>query len=241
MWLNNVVERTIRYLKSNLRFRLFLLIFLSIFPGIVLAIYSVITKQQYEGLAILIIGITSVLVAMADSLEGQTGQLKKRANQAALLSEMANEFAIQQDLSALFELIVEKTMALMDTSYASLALFDPMRGDLEIVVVKGFQVPIGTRIQLEEGAIGRAVQTRQPVIIDNDHHREGHLPEFEIHPFSAVIYVPIVYRGELIGVLGVTQSESATRKISQADVHLRSLFAGLAASAIRNARLFEDQ
>jgi GAF domain-containing protein len=90
-----------------------------------------------------------------------------------------------------------------------------------------------------EGAAGRAAQTRQTVIIDDSHLWEGHLPEFEAYPFSTVMQVPLVYQGELIGVLGVAEIGSA-RNYSQAEIHLMTLFAGQAASAIKNARLFVE-
>jgi putative nucleotidyltransferase with HDIG domain len=90
-----------------------------------------------------------------------------------------------------------------------------------------------------EGAVGSAAQTRQPVIIEDYRLWEGRLPEFEKYPFSAVMQAPMVYRGELIGVLGVAETGPA-RKFSQQEIRLLSLFAGLAASAIKNARLFEE-
>jgi putative nucleotidyltransferase with HDIG domain len=106
--------------------------------------------------------------------------------------------------------------------------------------VKGYQVPVGKRIQMGEGAAGRAARTRQPVIINDYQDWEDHLSEFEVHPFSSAMYAPIIYREELIGVLGVAEIEPAARKFSQADAHLLSLFASLVATAIKNVRLFEE-
>jgi putative nucleotidyltransferase with HDIG domain len=285
MWLS----RMIRQIKNSLRFRLFLLVFFSVVPGIFLAIYSVITKQHYEDLEILIIGIAFVLVTwlggdllivkrvnklvelskrlssgdltarsgqtdhfgplgeltqaldqIAASLEEQTKELQKRANEAALWNEMANEISVQEDLSTLLELVVDKMMAFLATSQASLALYDPARDDLEITVVKGYQAPIGKRIQMGEGAAGRAAQARQPVIVNDYRHWEDHLSVFEVHPFSSVMHVPIIYREELIGVLGVAEIGPAARKFSQADAQLLSLFANLVATEIKNVRLFKE-
>lgn len=285
MWLS----RKIKQVRNSLRFRLFLLVLLAILPGILLAIYSVITEQHDEGPVVLVIGIISVLVVwlggeflivkrvnklitlskrlssgdltarssqtdhfgllgelaqaidqMASSLEEQTVQLQQRANQMSVLSEMANSFAIQQDLSTLLELFVEKAMALLVTSQASVTLYDATRDDLEIAVAKGFLVPMGTRIRMGEGAVGCAARTRQLVIINDYQDREDHLSEFEVHPFSPVMYAPIIYREELIGVLGVAKIQPATRKFSQADARLLSLFASLVATEIKNVRLYKE-
>jgi putative nucleotidyltransferase with HDIG domain len=121
-----------------------------------------------------------------------------------------------------------------------MTLYDLARGDLEIAVAKGYQVPVGKRIHMGEGAAGRVAQTRQPVIINDYQDWEDHLSEFEVHPFSLAMYAPIIYREELIGVLGVAEIEPAARKFSQADAHLLSLFASLVATAIKNVRLFEE-
>jgi len=277
-----------RYLRGSFRFRLLLLVFLSIFPGILLTIYSVITKQRHVILEVPLVAIASLIAAwfggnvlilrrvnalvelskrlssgdlaarsgpidrfgflgelaqaidqMAGSLERQTAQLQQHADQVAALSEIAGEFAIFQDLPTLLQRVVEKAMKLLATSHASLALYDPLRGDLELMVMAGFPIPVGTRIRMGEGAAGRAAQTRQTVIIDDNHLWEGHLPEFEAYPFSTVMQVPIVYQGELIGVLGVAEIGSA-RNYNQAEIHLMTLFAGQAASAIKNARLFVE-
>jgi HD-GYP domain-containing protein (c-di-GMP phosphodiesterase class II) len=278
-----------KHIRSSLRFRLFLLIFLAIIPGILLAIYSIITRQQYEILTVLLIATLSFSVAwlggnvlimrqvnalkvvakrlsagdlaarldlvdhfgllgdlaqalyqITGSLEEGNLQLRQRAEEFAILVEMMSEQAIQQDLTVLLQMIVEKAMDLLKVSHATLTLYDPTLDELRVAMIRGFQVPIGTRIHMGEGAIGRASQARQPVIINNYDIWKDRLPEFAAIPVSAMVHVPMVYQKELIGVLGVAELEPSTRKFSQTDVQLLSLFAGQAASAIKIARLFEE-
>jgi putative nucleotidyltransferase with HDIG domain len=52
--------------------------------------------------------------------------------------------------------------------------------------------------------------------------------------------VPLLYGGNLLGVLDVSDIAPSKRTFSEADIRLLSLFAGQAASAIANAQLFED-
>jgi putative nucleotidyltransferase with HDIG domain len=52
--------------------------------------------------------------------------------------------------------------------------------------------------------------------------------------------VPLLYAGNLLGVLDVSDLAPSSRTFSEADIRLLTLFAGQAASAIANARLFED-
>jgi putative nucleotidyltransferase with HDIG domain len=59
-------------------------------------------------------------------------------------------------------------------------------------------------------------------------------------PFRAVVEVPLVYSGDVLGVLAVYQVGESRRKYTKADEHLLSLFASQAAGAVHNARLYES-
>jgi len=273
---------------GSLRFRLFLLIFLSIFPGTLLLIYSIITQQHLEALAIFLIAISSIITfwfggdililrsvsslselskrlssgdltarssqtdslglfgelaqsldRIATSLEDGTAKLKWQNDKSEAFSEIVNELAVQHDISTLLQLIVDKVMTLLNTSYAAISLYDASRSELEIVAVNGSQVPIGTRIRMGESAIGRAAETRQPFIVDQYDLWDGRLLEFEADPFTTVVEVPMLYQDELIGVLGVAETGS-TRQFEQSEMRLMKISAGAAASVVRNARLFEE-
>lgn len=277
-----------RMIKGNLRFRLFLLIFLSIFPGALLLIRSIITQQHQEVLAVFLIAISSIITfwlggdililssvksltelskrlssgdltarasqtdysglfgeiaqtldRIATSLEEKTEKLKSHNDKSEAFSEIVNEFAVQHDLSKLLQLIVDKVMLLLDASYVAISLYDASRSELEFVAVNGFQVAVGTRIRLGEGAVGRAAETRQLVVVDQSGQWEGSLLEFEAHKFTTVAQVPMLYRDELIGVLGVAETGSG-RKFDQSEIRLMKLSAGAAAGAIKNTRLSEE-
>ncbi|HVP22110.1 MAG TPA: GAF domain-containing protein, partial [Anaerolineaceae bacterium] len=197
-------------------------------------------RSDLKDYSYLLGGLAQAFNQMAASLEIQTVQLQQRTEEFAALNEMANELATLQDLSIILERIVSRAMALLGVPHVTITLYDPVRDDLVITMVKGFQLPVGTRIPMGEGATGLAAQTRQPVTVGDYHAWENHLSEFEVFPFSSMMQVPMVYQGELIGVLGVAEIEPGTRKFNQMDVTLLSLFAEQAASAIKNGRLFEE-
>src|SRR5512142_1896096 len=62
---------------------------------------------------------------------------------------------------------------------------------------------------------------------------------YEPAPFRSVVSVPLTYRQERIGVMGVTH-DSETARFTPADQRLLELFANQAAVAIMNARLFRQ-
>ena len=81
----------------------------------------------------------------------------------------------------------------------------------------------------------QVVQTKQGILVNNwkSHHPDPILPK----PILAVMNVPIVLRGQVIGTIEV---HSYTRKqaFAESDLHILSLLASQAAIAIENAHLF---
>lgn len=167
-------------------------------------------------------------------------ETEKRASYFAALSETARDIAVQQDLPALLEMAVERALKLLRVSHGGLYLYDVTQRDLELVVQKGHPVPSGIRLRLGEGMAGRVAQTQQPLSIRDYSHWEHRASQFTEVPFSTVLQVPLLYRGELIGVLSVAEVERATRQFTDEDTHLLSLFASQVAGAVHNTRLLQE-
>lgn len=166
---------------------------------------------------------------------------EQRAQHLALLVATARDVAVQQNLSSLLETIVERARELVGTAHSALFLYDPARRELEFVLQKGYalDVPMGTRLQLGEGLAGRVAQTRQPMFINDYRHWENRAPQFAHLNLSAVLEVPLLYRGELLGVLTVAEV-GAARRFTDEDVHLLMLFASQAAGAVHNTRVWQE-
>lgn len=167
-------------------------------------------------------------------------ETKRRGEEFAVLYATTNDLAKQLDLPALLETTLEHAAALLNVRCGGIYLYDPTREDLELVVGKGTPIPIGTRILLGEGMAGHVAQTRQPFILDDYQTWEQKLPQFDDIPFSASVKVPMLYGGDLIGILSIAEVGPTARKFSEADVRLLTLLASQAASAVHNARLFEE-
>ncbi|HBY94642.1 MAG TPA: hypothetical protein DEP84_11900, partial [Chloroflexi bacterium] len=174
-------------------------------------------------------------------------ELQRRADEFAALYEISRDLSMQHDLPALLEIIVERAMALLKVATGAIYLYDTARGDLVLVVTHGLPLSPGIRLRPDEGAAGYVAQTRQPLIVDDYRTWEGRSPKYEGVPFTAVLQVPMLYSGELIGVLSLTEIETtppssvtAARKYSEADARLLSLFAAQAASAVQAARRLEE-
>ena len=166
-------------------------------------------------------------------------EAERRANEFAVLYEMAGDLATQRDLQSLMDVLVVRAAALLNVRGGALTQYIPERNNLELAVVRGLDLPAGLRLQMGEGLSGRVAETRQPLIIDPYGQWEGRLENPQVEALTSALGVPMLHAGELIGVLTVFEV-GGTHCFTDADIRLLSLFAGQAASALHNARLFDE-
>jgi len=164
---------------------------------------------------------------------------RQSADELAALQSIALDLAAQKELLPLLDTIVERASALLKAPCGFIYLYDPKANELELVVEHGLFVSPGLHLKMGEGMAGQVARTRQPLIVDDYSSWEGRSPQYEAVPYHSIVEVPILFSGQLIGVLGVNDNPQVTRKFEEADARLLSLFAAQAASAVRNARLLQ--
>lgn len=162
-----------------------------------------------------------------------------QADELAALQATTLDLAAQQDLLSLLNTIVERAMALLDAPCGFIYLHNAKTNELELVVEKGLNTPPGLRLRMGEDMAGRVAQTRKPLVVEDYSTWEGRSPHYAAVPYHAVVEVPMLFGGQLIGVLGINEISAAARRYNEADARLLSLFAGQAASVVRNAQLFQ--
>ena len=166
-------------------------------------------------------------------------EARKTAAKFTDLYEIAHDLSGQHDLNELLSLIVERAGSLLNAPISGIYLYDKARNDLYVAVNRGLATSLGIRLAMGEGVAGRVAQTRQPVIVEDHQTWEGHSPQYEGVPLRSILEVPMLYGGELIGVLTVDEIGDSERKFTQDDASLLSLFASQAAAVVYSARLFE--
>lgn len=167
-------------------------------------------------------------------------ETRQRAQEFQALYEAANELAALSDVRLLLQATIEHAAGLFGAANGCVYLYDPVRRDLEVVAVIGQDLPLGTRQALEQGMAGRVASTQLPICVDDYGAWEGGLARYKEFHYAAMMQVPMLDRGELVGVLGVAETAPSGRKFTEADVRLLTLFANQAAAAVHNARLLEE-
>ena len=97
----------------------------------------------------------------------------------------------------------------------------------------------GILVQVGQGVAGKVYQTAQPQIVDNYTAWQGRATVLVSDPPSAVMGLPLILKGTVIGVLTLI-ANSHIRKFTDQDVQQAEMFAAQAAVAIQNARLYEQ-
>ena len=188
---------------------------------------------------------------------------EQRAAQLDAINRISSELASEMgDVDRLLSLITENAVQILNTEAGSLLLADEDSGDLEFrVVIGGNEELVGSRIPAGSGVVGVTVERKKSIIV-NDPARDSRwygdmrataereaiqaieesleLPgddgDFQT---NAILSVPLLAQGgRAIGVLQMVNKRDGSIFV-QEDADLLETFAGQAAIAIENARLFD--
>ncbi len=149
----------------------------------------------------------------------------------------------QLDPDALYEFIFEQISTIIDTSIFQLGLFEDGCYRIVIWVRDGERCPPAEFDLGEgEGLVGWVAQHKQPLLIRNFQSEWQDLPArpryISEHPPSSAIFIPLVTGGQCVGAMAAQSYQ--TGAFSQDDVRRLSIVANQAASAIANARLYQQ-
>ena len=162
---------------------------------------------------------------------------RRLAEQRALLK--AGQ-ALTSDLrvDVVISRLVQELRALVDADAADCWTFAPEGRELVCRAVVGLpESEVGRRIP-QEGTIGEAIASGQPVLRRDFAATEQPPPTGTYAAFEEVMDAPILSFGETLGVLGVCSRDPG--RFDESALRLIEAFASLAAVALRNAEAYEE-
>jgi HD-GYP domain-containing protein (c-di-GMP phosphodiesterase class II) len=179
------------------------------------------------------------LLDPVDSLSVGT-PLEQRLAEYENLLEIGVELAGTLDLASVLDLALEKAEELCRAETSSIWELDQERGELFFRVVRGTvageirdrRVPLGAGIVGSVAASGRPERVRDVSVDSRWGGDEG-----SGFVTKAVLAVPLVARGAVVGVLQLL-NPCGRSEFSEDDLRRMQLFAGPLANAIENARLY---
>jgi PAS domain S-box-containing protein len=167
--------------------------------------------------------------------------LAERSRVLQMLHAIATEIGTELDLDTLLHHIVARATDLLDADRGGgVYVYDETLDALRLSAASGINRDrMGILIQPGEGVTGRVFQSLQPLIVNDYTTWEGHTVVLAPSPPSAVMGIPLLAQGQMLGVLTVI-ANSARRTYSEHDMQFGLMLAAQAAAAIQTARLYEQ-
>jgi GAF domain-containing protein/CheY-like chemotaxis protein len=171
----------------------------------------------------------------------------RNAAQYQALLEVSGVVGSTLEVDRVLDLVVDRCQALLGVAAIGVSRLDRATGVLVYERARGLSAEFLTslRVRLGEGTTGRAVEQREPVWSEdvlND-------PEVPLTPatralveregYRAVLSVPLVSKGEVLGALAAYWWAPHTPSASE--ISVMAALAGQAAVALDNARLFAQE
>ncbi len=193
-------------------------------------------------------GQQNILQAIADQAAGAIvktqllQESERRARQLEILNQVSRSLTSTLDIDLLLNQILESAVGILNCEAGSLLLIDEETDELVFRVTVG---PVaedltGTRLPRGAGLVGKAVETRQPIIDNNVHQSKDWFEKTDQETgfiTRSLMVVPMQIRDEVIGVVEVLNKKDGT-PFTPDDQQLLSAFTAQAAVSLQNARLF---
>lgn len=194
-------------------------------------------------------GQLGLLQAIADQTAGAIvkarllQETQQRARQLSTLNEITRQLTSTLELDPLLQNILENAVGILNCEAGSLLLVDEQTKELIFKVTVGPVAAnlIGQRLPAGTGIVGRAVQTRRPMI-ENEEQRSASkrfngVDQQTGFVSRSLMAIPLQVKDHVTGVVEVINRRDGLPFVA-GDQELLTAFAGQAAVAIENTRLF---
>ncbi len=169
-------------------------------------------------------------------------ETERRAQQLSSLNVITRQLTSTLELQPLLKNILESAVDILNTEAGSLFLVDEQTDELIFQVTVGpvAQNLVGQRLPSGAGFVGKAVINRRPVIVNDVAATTTWNPATDKQTgfiTRAILAVPMEVKDRISGVIEIINKKDGN-PFNEDDQNLLAAFAGQAAVAIDNARLY---
>ena len=179
----------------------------------------------------------------------EIAQLQKSLHNISILYNISQAVNFIDDLKRLLQVIIQKALITLDAEKGSLMLYDYSINALQVRIVSGLQdkkleeaINNGAvqcaKIEIGEGIAGTVFLERKPIITNLGSADPRFIVKEVLSNTKSLLCVPLVAKGEVIGVINITNKKH-DKLFNQKDLEFITSLANQAAIAIDNAKLYE--
>ena len=171
------------------------------------------------------------------SMAGAVGVSRERLQRLQALTDAA---LAHLELDQLLGSLLVRVREMLDGDTCAVLLLDEQTNELVARAAVGIEEEVeqGVRIPVGRGFAGRVAAERRAVVLDDVDHADVLNPLLREKGIKSLVGVPLLVRGEAIGVLHVGVLRH--RAFTQDDVELLEMVADRVAIAVERAQLHEE-
>nr|MBA3531965.1 PAS domain S-box protein [Ardenticatenales bacterium] len=181
---------------------------------------------------------------LVDRVSHQSEVLVLFANQLRTAAELAGQLNSFLEIDELLTQTVNLLKERFNLYQAHIYLLDESGGQLLLraasgesgaqMLAQGFAIPL----EQEQSLVAQAARTQEVVLVEDVHQEPTFLPHALLPETHSEVTIPLVTANRVLGVLDLQTTQEHT--LTQADLDVFKTLAGQIASALENARLFQQ-
>jgi len=176
----------------------------------------------------------AIAIARVRLLEAE----RRRADEHKALLDTLADLSSELELSRVLQAVIDRAVTQLGVTGGEVAIYDEEREELVVVASRSVgKDSTGTRLKLDEGAMGAVARSLEPLIIPSYHEWMGRSEKYSDITVHSVMAAPLLIGRRLVGAIATVHS-NPERMFTEEDLRLLNMFAPQAAIAIENARLY---
>lgn len=200
-------------------------------------------EERDEGLLATIADFAAIAVQNSRAYQVTDAALTRRVKELATLNDLSNAVNASLDLQTVYNVLLEQVSKHWKVEAAALWLVDAGSGTVFPYAPKTDQPGEGEQFAVGRGIVGRVAESGHPEVVNEvqtDARYDANVDTSSEVVIKAVnmACVPLLTAGQVVGVLVLFNKQEG--KFSDPDLQQLQQFANPVATAIQNARLFED-
>ncbi len=164
-----------------------------------------------------------------------TGPLIQQMDELESLANLGRTITSRLNIDQVLNEVLDAALTITNAEQGSILLLDDKSGELYMRAARNFQEDFvhTFRLPTDDTYAGQVIQTGEPLFLQADAPQKIKT-SYLVHSLA---YVPLIYHGRTIGVLGVDNRQS-NKRLNQQHISTLSTMADYAAIAIENAELY---
>lgn len=185
----------------------------------------------------------SVLEKLNKDLQKHVDELSNKVKQLSAIQSISSVFVLSGNLNQILHKVIHVVTRALDCKVGSIMIFNKGKNLLSIKAAVGLEDEIieNTRIKLgeEKEISGWVAQERQPLLIEDIEKSRFSGINNPIYKGKSLLSVPIISKGELLGVINCTNKKNS-ESFTQDELDSLIAIASQAAILIENVRAYHD-